>query len=226
MLISPHHNYNCNYTTLQLRHRLVRYYWYVYLYIYIYRTLYSICNWLAVSNLQFKFQYQDDPFDDCTCYTFTPAVYQSWEAAGLSPYFEVHPTWSFHGAQIIPGSTTIQLPTHQTNPAIELGGWHWKCPSVIWGDDILLRNIWACCISCEGSQSIGIWWNKTTKTTWNHGFPGFPKKRVPSIYGIYCSKLGNLLQNFKYAGINTVFFHVFPCLFNHRFIHAVDWSFP
>ena len=137
MLISPHHNYNCNYTTLQLRHRLVRYYWYVYLYIYIYRTLYSICNWLAVSNLQFKFQYQDDPFDDCTCYTFTPAVYQSWEAAGLSPYFEVHPTWSFHGAQIIPGSTTIQLPTHQTNPASHwvggltlempigyLGGWY------------------------------------------------------------------------------------------------------
>ena len=133
------------------------------------------------------------------------------EAAGLSPYFEVRPTWSFHGAQIIPGSTTIQLPTHQTNPAIELGGWHWKGPSVLWGDDILLRNIWACCISCEGSQSIGNWWNKTTKTTWNHGFPGFPKKCVPSIYGIYRSKLGNLLQNVKYAGINTLFsmfFHV------------------
>ena len=55
MLISPHHNYNCNYTTLQLRHRLVRYYWYVYLYIYIVHfTLYATDWRFRIFSLNFS----------------------------------------------------------------------------------------------------------------------------------------------------------------------------
>jgi len=204
----------------------VRYYWYVYIYIYIVQfTLYATDWRFRIFSLNFSIKMTPSMTVHVIHlhqqYT-NPEKPQVW--ALTSRCIQRDPFMVPKSSQGAPLSS--YQPTKQTQPAIELGGWHWKCPSVIWGDDILLRNIWACCISCEGSQSIGNWWNKTTKTTWNHGFPGFPKKRVPSIYGMICSKLGNLLQNFKYAGINTVFFHVFPCLFNHRFIHAVGWSFP